>query len=102
MSFTVTLRHREIAIRTALGAQPIRLLGGIFGRGLRQIALGVAIGVGVALLVDAAEDGEALGGRAGLLLSGTVLVMSVVGLFAVLGPARRGLRIEPSEALKGE
>jgi hypothetical protein len=101
MSFTVTLRRREIAIRTALGAQPVRLLGGILGRACGQIALGVAIGVGVALLVDAAS-GEALGGRGGVLVSGTVVVMSAVGLFAALGPARRGLRIEPSEALRGE
>ena len=102
MSFTVTQRRREIAIRTALGAERGRLLGGIFGRALRQIAVGLVLGVGVALLVDAAADGEALGGRGGPLLCGTVLVMSVVGLVAVLGPARRGLRIEPSEALKGE
>jgi ABC-type lipoprotein release transport system permease subunit len=102
MSFTVAQRRREIAIRTALGAKPHRLLSGIFGRALRQIAMGVVLGVGVALLLDAVADGEALGGRAGLLLSSTVLVMSVVGLLAVLGPARRGLRIEPAEALKGE
>jgi ABC-type antimicrobial peptide transport system permease subunit len=62
----------------------------------------VALGVGLALLLDALQDGEALGGRGGILLSGTALVMCVVGLLAALGPARRGLRIEPSEALKSE
>ena len=56
----------------------------------------------MALLLDVAADGEALAGPPGMLLSCTVLVMSVVGLLAVLGPARRGLRIEPAEALKGE
>ena len=102
ISFTVTQRRREIAIRTALGAQPRRLLSGIFGRALRQVAVGVALGVGLTLLLDAAQDGEALRGRAGLLLSGTAIVMSVVGLLAALGPARRGLRIQPSEVLKGD
>ena len=102
MSFTVAQRRREIAIRTALGAEPSRLLGSIFGRALRQIAIGVVLGVGLALLLDRLQDGEALGGRGGVLLSGTALVMCVVGLLAALGPARRGLRIEPSEALKGE
>jgi putative ABC transport system permease protein len=101
MSFTVTQRRREIAIRTALGAERGRLLRGILGRALRQIALGVAIGVGVALLANAL-DAEALGGRAGVLVSASVAVMSAVGIFAALGPARRGLRIEPSEALRGE
>jgi putative ABC transport system permease protein len=102
MSFTVAQRRREIAIRIALGAQPSRLLRGIFGRGLRQVSLGVALGVGMALLVDGTSQGEALRGNGGLLLSGMVIVMSLVGLFAAVGPARRGLQIEPSEALKGE
>lgn len=102
MSFTVEQRRREIAIRMALGAQQSRLLGDIFRRALRQVSLGVILGVTVAILIDATSDGEALRGRAGLLLSVMVLVMIVVGLAAALGPARRGLRIQPSEALKAE
>jgi hypothetical protein len=102
MSFTVTQRRREIAIRTALGAQSRRLLAGIFGRALRQIAIGVVVGVGIARLLDYEERGEALQGSGVWLLTGTVLVMTVVGLAAALGPARRGLRIEPAEVLKGE
>jgi putative ABC transport system permease protein len=102
MSFTVAQRRREIAIRLALGAQPGQLLGGVFRRALYQISLGVAVGIGLALLLDAAAQGEALMGNAGLLLSVMVVVMSLVGLGAVVGPARRGLRIEPSAALKGE
>jgi len=102
MSFTVEQRRREIAIRIALGAQRGRLLGDIFRNALRQVSLGVVIGVGVALLIDGTSDGEALRGRGGLLLSVMVVVMMVVGLFAALGPARSGLRIAPSEALKSE
>ena len=102
MSFTVGQRRREIAIRTALGAPSRRLLGGIFGKALRQISVGVALGVGGALLLDNAVEGELLKGNGGPLLTVMVMVMSVVGLFAALGPARRGLQVEPSEALKGE
>ena len=102
MSFTVTQRRREIAIRTALGAHSGRLLRGIFSAALKQIALGVAIGLAVTLLIDATSDGEALRGYATPLLAVMVVVMGTVGLAAALGPARRGLRIEPAEALKGE
>ena len=102
MSFTVAQRRREIAVRTALGAQPSRLLGGIFGQALRQISLGVALGVGAALLLDGAFEGALLLGQGGALLTVMVMIMSVVGLFAALGPARRGLQVEPSEALNGE
>lgn len=34
--------------------------------------------------------------------SARVIVMSVVGLLPAIGPARRGLRIDPLEALKSE
>jgi putative ABC transport system permease protein len=105
MSFTVARRHREIAIRTALGASPRHLLGGLFSRAIRQIALGIAIGIALALLIDryeGADDGGLLAGRPVWLLSGTALLMGAVGFFATLGPARRGMRIQPAEALKGE
>lgn len=104
MAFTVARRRHEIALRAALGAEPRRLLRGIFGQAARQIAGGVVIGISLALLIDraAANDGGALAGRAGLLLSSTVVLMTAVGIAAALGPARRGLRIQPLEALKDD
>ena len=102
MSFTVAQRRREIAIRTALGAQPGRLIGNVFARALKQIAIGVLVGVAVAWLIDLAAGQEPLAGRRGSLLIATVVVMSGVGLVAALGPARRGLRIDPVSALKAD
>ena len=102
MSFTVMQRQREIAIRTALGAQSRQLLAEVFRQSLKQVFAGVACGVGLALLIDASAGGEALQGYRAVLLSGMVLVMTGVGVLAALGPARRGLRIEPLEALRAE
>lgn len=45
MSFTVNQRRREIGIRAALGAQPRRLLAGIFRRALGQLGAGVTGGM---------------------------------------------------------
>ena len=44
MSFTVAQRTREIGIRVALGARPRRVLGDIFSRATRQLALGMLVG----------------------------------------------------------
>jgi hypothetical protein len=102
MSFTVTRRRKEIGIRAALGAAPRRILRGIFSRALRQLALGVALGSTVAVVLDRASDGEIMGGRAVALVPIVAATMIVVGLLAALGPARRGLRVQPTEALREE
>lgn len=102
MSFAVTQRRKEIGIRSALGAQPRRLLAGLFGRSAGQLALGVAVGVAIAFLLDRASDGDLMGVRGAVTVPAVAVVMLVVGLLATFGPARRGLRIEPSEALRAD
>jgi ABC-type antimicrobial peptide transport system permease subunit len=100
MSFTVARRRREIGVRSALGADPRRILGSILSRALGQLAIGVVAGIGVATLLDLATKGAFTGGQAVVLLPSVATFMVIVGLVATLGPARRGLRIQPTEALK--
>jgi predicted permease len=101
MSFTITRRRREIGIRAALGARPTRLLAGVFSRAAGQIAIGLVVGLLVATLLNDVA-GNFTGGQAALFMSATAALMAVVGLLAALGPARRGLRVEPMEALRAE
>jgi hypothetical protein len=102
MSFTVSRRRKEIGIRAALGAGAGQLLRSIFTKAALQLAAGVVVGIVLALMTDRASGGELLGSFGRALLLVTAVVMTIVGLFATIGPARRGLRIQPTEALRAE
>lgn len=102
MSFTVTQRRREVGIRMALGARRAGVLFAIFRRALIQLAIGIGIGALIAEALDLAQGGEILGGHAATLLPIVALTMMSVGLFAAMGPARRALRIQPTDALKSD
>jgi len=101
MSFSVSQRRREMGIRMALGAKDKRLIRLAMQRGLRQLAIGVVLGIGLAALatkplqiilyeVDARDP---------VIFGGVVLVLALVGLLATYLPARRVSRIHPAEAL---
>ena len=102
MSFTVARRRREIGIRAALGADARRILAGVFRRAAAQLAAGVAIGLTVAAALDWLGDGALTAGNTLLLMPSVVAVMAIVGLFAAVAPARRGLSVQPIEALREE
>jgi ABC-type antimicrobial peptide transport system permease subunit len=56
----------------------------------------------MAIALDLLTGGELMGGTGVLLVPGTAAFMLVVGLLAAAGPARRGLRVQPTEALRAE
>jgi putative ABC transport system permease protein len=103
MAFTVAQQRREIGIRSALGAQPGHLLAAVFKRAFGQIGAGSAVGILAAYLVGRYLPIEQIGG---LPIPGVLPCaagfMLFVGVLASLGPARRGLRIDPTEALRSE
>ena len=102
MSFTVNQRRREIGIRSALGASARLILTSVLARAARQLSVGVVVGLVVAVALDRLAGGEMLEGAGLLTVPATAVFMVVVGLIAAAGPARRGLRVEPTEALRAE
>jgi predicted permease len=102
MSFTVSQRRKEIGIRAAMGADAGQLLRSIFTKAALQLAAGAVVGILLALMSDRASGGELLGSFGRTLVPVTAVLMTIVGLFATFGPARRGLRIQPTEALRAE
>jgi ABC-type antimicrobial peptide transport system permease subunit len=101
MAFTVAERRREIGIRAALGAPPRSLLAAVFRRVAWQIGAGAAVGLIIAALVGHYIPIEEIGGLPipGV-LPGAATFLLLVGVVAAIGPARRGLRIDPTEALR--
>ena len=102
MSFTVAQRRREIGIRAALGASSMGLLRSVFSRVAVQVAIGVVLGALGAMALAPASEGVVLAGRLALVTPAIALTMVLVGAVAAYGPARRSLRIQPTEALRGE
>ena len=102
MSFTVNQRRREIGIRSALGASARLILRSVLARAVRQLALGVGLGLTMAIGLDAVAGGMLMDGGGLLLVPTTAAFMLVVGIIAAAGPARRGLRVQPTEALRSE
>ena len=103
MAFTVAQRRREIGIRSALGAPPGQLLAAVFRRAFWQIGAGSAAGMLAAYLVGRYVPIEQIGGLPipGI-LPGAAAFMLLIGVLASLGPARRGLHVDPTEALRSE
>lgn len=102
MSVMVTRRRREIGIRVALGAGESRVIMSILVRSAAQIGIGVAVGIAVLFLIMAGPHGGRLAVGEFVNLLTVVGLFALVGLFAAIGPARRALRIPPTEALRSD
>jgi putative ABC transport system permease protein len=105
VSVSVSRRTREIGLRSALGANPRHVLGGILSRAVVLMGSGITAG-GALLLLSLALGLGPSGQPAGdiALFAGylgmTSAVMLAACLLACIAPARRVLRINPTEALR--
>jgi len=104
ISYTVTLRTRELGVRIALGAQPRAVAAMMTRQGLVLTAAGVAGGLIlfalVARFLRAFLFGVAPSDPLTLLAASVTLV--VVASLASWIPARRASRVNPVEALRAE
>jgi hypothetical protein len=98
MAVAVARRTREIGIRIALGADPRRVLRSVFARAGRQLGGGIIAGNGIILLIAWRADAV----TADLLVTLVVVsvILAAVGVLACAVPARRALRVQPTEALR--
>jgi putative ABC transport system permease protein len=104
ISVSVSRRTREIGLRTALGANPRQVVVSVLSRAAILMASGGAGGGALLLWIASVRgtSGRLVDDIAPYVpgLAVTALVMLATGVLAALGPARRALRINPTDALR--
>lgn len=104
MSYSVRSRTREIGIRMAVGAKPIVVMRMVLRQGLSLTAIGLAIGIVIALSVGrfAASVLYDTSGSDPLTFSAVSAVLLVTAVIAILIPAVRAAEVQPMDALRYE
>ncbi len=102
LSYSVSLRKRELSLRIALGAQLSNILQLIVGSGLKIAGIGLTIGLLAALLLNRLIEGMLFGvSPADPIAFGTsLLLLGLAASAACLLPALRAARIDPIQALR--
>ena len=104
IAYHVTQRTSEIGIRMALGARRRDVLLAMLWRAFAWIAIGVVLGVPLALSASRLTRGLLFGLSTADAPTwiGAIAVMCVMGLLAAYVPARRAARVDPLVALRSE
>jgi predicted permease len=101
-SYSVSRRMKEQGIRMALGAQRIQVMRSVLRRPLLLLVGGSGIGLVAGVLTSRvlAHLVSFATPRDPLVLAGVLSAMTLLGLLATWGPARRALAIDPARLLR--
>jgi len=104
ISYSVSLRTREIGIRVALGAAPLAMQRRILTQTMTLAATGLAIGLPAAWMGAKAIQGLLFGVVSSdpVTFGGVAAVVAIVAGLAGYVPAMRASRIDPVMALRSE
>jgi hypothetical protein len=102
MSFMVHVRSRELAIRGALGARPVDLVGLVLRLSSRLVIIGAAIGLAIGVALAIAMRSQLVGVSAldPLSVLTTVALFAVIGTLAAAVPAARAASTNPAILLR--
>jgi len=104
LSYTVTQRRRDIAIRMALGASQAHVMRDVLGYGMRLTVLGLTVGLAGALAGTRVLSSLLYGVRPidGITFAAVSSVLLAAAFLASYLPARRAVRVDPMVALRHE
>ena len=102
MSFSVAQRTREMAVRSALGADRAGLLRLVIGSGAVVVGAGVLLGVAGAIASGRVIEAMLyeVSPRDPAVIAAASLLIVVVGLAAAFVPARRATSVDPMQVLR--
>jgi ABC-type antimicrobial peptide transport system permease subunit len=104
ISYTAAQRTREIGVRMALGAQVADVRTMFLRHGLWLTTAGIAIGIGVALVLTRVMSAFlfGVGPTDPLTYAAVSTALAAMALLATYLPARRAARVDPVVALRGD
>jgi ABC-type antimicrobial peptide transport system permease subunit len=104
LAYSTMRKTHEIGIPMALGAKDSDVVGMMVGSGLRLVAVGMAIGLGMSALLGRAIASQLVGVTAydPQTLAMAAGLLSMTGAIACWIPARRAARVDPLLALRHE
>jgi putative ABC transport system permease protein len=102
ISLLVAERSHEIGIRMALGAERNGILRWVLGEGLTLAGLGIALGIGGALLLTRVLETLLYGVDAfdRLTFIAVPFILAIVAMMASFNPARRAASLDPVSTLR--
>lgn len=102
LSYTTSLRTREIGLRTALGARQLNVIGLVVRQAVAITAFGLIVGVAAALALSQSLSTLLYGvsTRDGFSFVAVPLLLIAVAVVSCLAPAWRATRIDPITALR--
>jgi predicted permease len=104
ISYNLAQRSHEMGVRIALGAGARDLLRLVLGEGLRITAVGLVLGVAVALATGRFLEPMlySVSARDPLVFSIVVATLLLAAIAATVLPARRASRVDPNVALRAD
>jgi hypothetical protein len=104
VSYAVNQRTHEFGVRAALGADPRSIVTQVLGEGTRTVAVGVALGIVLAIVAGRLIASLLYGVSAGnpFAMAGAGVAMIVIAGLACMAPAWRAARSDPVAALRAE
>ncbi len=104
ISYVVSLRTREIAVRMALGARPVDVRRMVSRQAAVVIAIGIGVGLGAAVMLTRVLSALLFGVSPidPPTLLGAAAVLACIAIVSSWMPARRAANLDPAQALRAD